>query len=54
MFVSSGSGDGAGGTDEEDDEIPGIPSLAGGADQEDELVDLALEEIEEEKPRRNG
>ena len=49
-----GGEDGIEGMDEESDEIPGIPSLSGGAEQEDELIDLALEEIEEEKPRRNG
>ena len=49
-----GGGDGIEGADEEGEEIPGVPSLSGGAEQEDELIDLALEEIEEEKPRRNG
>jgi pSer/pThr/pTyr-binding forkhead associated (FHA) protein len=41
--------------DDEDGDIPGIPGVPGNQqEQEDELVDLALEEIEEDKPRRNG
>jgi pSer/pThr/pTyr-binding forkhead associated (FHA) protein len=37
-----------------DDEVPSLPAKHADNDQEDELVDLAFEEIEEEKPRRNG
>jgi pSer/pThr/pTyr-binding forkhead associated (FHA) protein len=37
--------------EEEEEEIPDVPADPG---QDDELVDLALEEIEEDKPHRNA
>jgi predicted component of type VI protein secretion system len=52
--AARGSRPGAG-DDEEDDGVPSMPGAPGGNDQqEDELVDLALEELEEDKPHRNG
>lgn len=38
----------------ESDELSGIPEAPAANEQEDELLDLAFEEIEEDKPRRNA
>jgi predicted component of type VI protein secretion system len=56
MAVAAAAAGGRSRTDDDGEgSIPGIPGMPGGKDEpEDELVDLALEEIEEEKPRRNG
>ena len=52
--AAGGPGPGADDDEGDDDRVPNIPGRPGGNDEEDELVDLALEEIEEDKPRRNG